>query len=80
MLDKVANQMEKADSDPAFRAKLVKYLNKHGGEDYDVVDCIKVGKVVLHVLDRELPEGDDPDHLKGVKVHGEVDKARRAQL
>jgi alanyl-tRNA synthetase len=69
--------MEKADSDPAFRAKLVNYLNKHGGTEYAVVDCIKVGRVVMHVLDKELP---DADSYKGAHVRGVVDKARRAQL
>ena len=75
---KVEEQMDKAD-DPKHRAKLVKYLNKHRGEEYNVLDCIKVGKVVLHILDRELP-GDGPDALKGRKVRGEVDSDRRAQL
>ena len=69
--------MEKADSDPTFRAKLVNYLNKHGGTEYAVVDCIKVGRVVMHVLDKELP---DADSCKGAHVRGVVDKARRAQL
>jgi len=50
--------MEKADNDPAFRSKLVNYLNKHGGTECNVVDCIKVGKVVMHVLDKELTDVD----------------------
>lgn len=39
---------------------------------------IKVGKVVMHKVDKELPgEGAD---LKGKKVAGQVDETRRAQL
>lgn len=45
-------------------------------EEYQVVDVIKVGKVVMHKLDKELPEGD----FKGKKVAGKVNEERRAQL
>ena len=43
-----------------------------------MVDCTKVGKVVLHILDRELPG--DIEELKGARVKGQIDKDRRAQL
>jgi Ser-tRNA(Ala) deacylase AlaX len=67
MMDKVTDRMEKADQDPAYRAKLVKYLNKHATEEYEVVDVVKVGKVVMHILDKEVGE------IEGCKVHGIVD-------
>lgn len=38
----------------------------------------KVGKVVLHILDREIPE--ETEALKGRKVHVHIDQARRNQL
>jgi len=38
----------------------------------------KVGKVVLHILDSELP--DDIDSLKGRKVFVKIDAHRRGQL
>jgi len=48
---------------------------------FEVVDVIKVGKVVLHVLDKELPEDEESktgeSSLKNVKVTGKVDMARR---
>ena len=46
------------------------------GTIYNVVDCIKVGKCVLHKLDQELPE----DGVIGKSVNGSVDGARRMQL
>ena len=76
MLDKVDNAMEKCKNDPAYRKKMVNYLNENGGEEYEVVDCIKVGKAVLHILDRGLPD----EAMKGCKVKGEVDEGRRSQL
>jgi alanyl-tRNA synthetase len=42
---------------------------------YEIVDAVKVGKVVLHILDRPF-EG-DTDALKGKKVHVTIDKERR---
>ena len=78
MTFKVESSLEKADEDPEYRRKLVKYLNKLEGDVFNVVDCIKVGKVVLHILDRELPS--DVEALKGLSVKGSVDKDRRAQL
>jgi len=47
------------------------------GVTYNVIDCIKVGKVVMHVVDMVIP--DDMD-IAGVKVEGFVDGARRTQL
>lgn len=38
----------------------------------------KVGKVVLHILDREIPE--ETEALKGRKVHVHIDQDRRNQL
>lgn len=49
-----------------------------GVGQYEIVDAVKVGKVVLHILDRPL-EG-DIQSLKGKKVHVEIDKERRKQL
>ena len=45
---------------------------------YQIVNAIKVGKCVLHILDRPL-EG-YLEMFKGKKVHVEIDKARRRQL
>ena len=42
-----------------------------------LVDCIKVGKCVLHKLDEEIPEDFDP---VGKEVNGTVDAERRFQL
>lgn len=47
------------------------------GVTYNVTDCIKVGKVVMHLVDTVIP--DDMD-IAGVKVEGFVDGARRTQL
>lgn len=47
------------------------------GVTYNVTDCIKVGKVVMHLVDTVIP--DDID-IAGVKVEGFVDGARRTQL
>lgn len=44
---------------------------------YNVIDCIKVGKCVLHKLDEEVPADIE---LIGKTVHGEVDLERRMQL
>lgn len=46
------------------------------GEHYECVDVLKVGKCVLHVLDKDLPE----EGIKGITVQGEVNMARRSQL
>lgn len=46
------------------------------GETYKVVNCEKVGNCTLHILDKEVPEGD----LKGVVVLGKIDMDRRKQL
>ena len=43
--------------------------------DFNVIDAIKVGRVVLHTLDKPL-EGD----VKGKKVSVKIDAARRKQL
>jgi alanyl-tRNA synthetase len=46
-------------------------------EPFKMINAEKVGKVVLHILDRELPPA---DQLKGKTVHMEIDANRRAQL
>lgn len=46
-------------------------------EHFKVINAEKVGKVVLHMLDRELPNADE---LKGRKVHVKIDEVRRSQL
>jgi len=45
---------------------------------YQVVDVQKVGKCVLHFLDKPLPV--DLVEDSSIEVKGEVDKARRDQL
>jgi len=45
--------------------------------DFNVIDCIKVGKVVMHVIDGEIPEDVD---IANMTVKGEVDGDRRTQL
>ena len=52
---------------------------KIDGETYNVVNAEKVGKCVLHILDRPLPNP-DISHYKGMTVWGKVDEARRRQL
>ena len=44
-------------------------------EEFNVIDVIKVGKVTMHKLDREIDAELD---IKGKKVQGTIDKARRA--
>jgi Ser-tRNA(Ala) deacylase AlaX len=46
--------------------------------EYKVVDAIKVGKCVLHILDRPL-EG-YIEMFKGKQVHVKIDWDRRKQL
>ena len=46
------------------------------GEIYKVINVEKVGNCTLHILDKEVPEGD----LKGVVVKGTIDMERRKQL
>jgi len=43
--------------------------------EFEVVDAIKVGRCVLHQLDREIHED-----IKGKVVKGTVNMDRRAQL
>jgi len=45
---------------------------------YNIVDAIKVGKCVLHILDRPL-EG-YVEMFKGKRVHIKIDPERRKQL
>ena len=45
--------------------------------EFNIIDCIKVGKVVMHVIDGEIPEDVD---IANMTVKGEVDGARRTQL
>jgi len=49
-------------------------------KEYKVVDVMKVGPCVLHVLDEPLPIKNSLDEYKGVKVLGKIDQARRDQL
>jgi len=51
---------------------------KIDGEEYKLVYAEKVGKAILHTLDRPLPKA--PESYVGMEVHGEVDKDRRLQL
>ena len=44
-------------------------------QTYDVINVTKVGKCVLHTLDKELP-----DDIENEKVKGKVDEKRRLQL
>ena len=46
--------------------------------EYKIVNAVKVGKVVLHYLDRPLPGY--VEMFKGKKVTVEVNEARRKQL
>jgi alanyl-tRNA synthetase len=46
-------------------------------QDYKIINAEKVGKVVLHILDRELPPADE---LKERKVTITIDESRRNQL
>ncbi|KRX05303.1 Translation protein, beta-barrel domain [Pseudocohnilembus persalinus] len=50
-----------------------------GSEQYQVVDVEKVGKCVLHILDREL-EQENNDAYIGQTAVGEVDEERRTTL
>lgn len=42
-----------------------------------MINAEKVGKVVLHILDREIPNWET---IKGRKVHVKIDWERRSQL
>jgi alanyl-tRNA synthetase len=42
------------------------------GEEFSIENVEKVGKVVLHILNKEVPEG-----VIGKKVHVRIDKERR---
>jgi Ser-tRNA(Ala) deacylase AlaX len=44
-------------------------------EPFKLINAEKVGKVVLHILDRELPPADE---LKGKSVHVAIDRERRS--
>jgi len=48
------------------------------GVKYDVVDAEKVGKCVLHILDRELEQ--ENDAVIGTEVQADIDIPRRTQL
>jgi len=50
------------------------------GVVYDVVDVMKVGPCVLHVLNPPLPEAASLDSYKGKEASGVVDEVRRSQL
>jgi alanyl-tRNA synthetase len=45
---------------------------------FELKNAEKVGKVVLHILDREIPG--DIDSLKGGNVSVKIDQLRRNQL
>ena len=49
------------------------------GEQYKVVNCEKIGKSVLHFLDRPLPNPNTL-HYKGMRVTGVINMNRRDQL
>lgn len=46
--------------------------------EYNVVNCVKVGKCVLHILDKELEHSDE--ELQGKTVQGKINEERRKQL
>lgn len=50
------------------------------GKEHKVVDVIKVGPVVMHVIDPALPADRELDSFKDLLVHGHVDSERRVQL
>lgn len=50
------------------------------GVEYQVVDVMKVGPCVLHVLSPPLPEAADYESYKGKEVRGLVNEQRRDQL
>jgi alanyl-tRNA synthetase len=50
------------------------------GAEYEVVDCMKVGPCVLHVISPPLPAADNFDAYKGKEVRGLVNVERRSQL
>jgi alanyl-tRNA synthetase len=52
------------------------------GVEYQVVDVMKVGPCVLHVLDKSLPlkDGENIGKYVGLTVRGEVNEVRRSQL
>lgn len=47
-------------------------------EEYKIIDAVKVGKVVLHTLDKPLEGG--AEAFKGKKVNVKIDADRRKQL
>jgi alanyl-tRNA synthetase len=50
------------------------------GAEYEVVDVLKVGPCVLHVLNPPLPSAANYDSYKGREVRGLVNVERRSQL
>lgn len=46
-------------------------------EPFNVTDVIKVGKVVLHLVDRDIPSEGPNSDITGRKVTGLVDSKRR---
>ena len=52
-------------------------LEIEGAGKFAVIDVIKVGKVVMHIIDGEIPDEMD---IAGAAVKGQVDQARRTQL
>jgi alanyl-tRNA synthetase len=43
--------------------------------DFKIANALKVGKVVLHILDKEIP---NVETIKGKKVHVKIDQDRRS--
>ena len=50
------------------------------GAEYEVIDVLKVGPCVLHVLNPPLPQAASYESYKGKTVRGLVDVERRSQL
>lgn len=49
-------------------------------EPFNVIEVTKVGKAVLHLVDREIPSEGENSDIIGRKVSGHVDEKRRSQL
>jgi len=45
------------------------------GEIYEVVNVTKVGRAVVHILNKQLPK--EREHYIGTKVEGKIDMKRR---
>ena len=88
IVDVFANVLEKGKRNIMILDKSAIYPTS-GGQQHDTADLViegidepfkiinaeKVGKVVLHILDREIP---DWETTKGRKVHVKIDYDRRS--